>query len=133
MVESRFLTMEDLPYLEVSLAKDEHHHDTPVTFFTQPGTITKVYEDEKGPIAFARAARSLRIDVQFCDNDDERRNAAALIQGLKTLVATAKESGYSEIVFTTNVDKLANFATTVLGYEIVPDTYVLRKQLTEKD
>jgi hypothetical protein len=129
MVTDRALTSDDLGYLEASLAKDEHHHETPVTFFTQPGTITKVYEDEKGTVAFARAAKSLRIDVQFCDNADKRRNAAVLIEGLKSLGPMAKSNGFTEVVFTTNVEQLANFGRDALGYEIVPDQYVLRKQL----
>jgi hypothetical protein len=133
MITDRLLYADDIPYLEVSLLKDEAHHETPVSFFTQEGAMTRVHEDEKGPIAFSRAVKSLRIDVHFCYNDDEKRNAAALIEGLNKLAPIAKSSGYSEIVFTTNVEKLAYFGRDVLGYEIVPDAFVLRKQLTEKE
>jgi hypothetical protein len=130
MVTDRLLEDTDLPLLRTSLANDEYHSDTPAEFFQQEGTVTKVYETEDHtPICFARVTKSMRIDVQFVDNDDHSRNGAAMFEGLKALAPAAKSNGFTELVFTTNVSALANFARDVLGYDIVPDTFVLRKQL----
>lgn len=129
MIKDRLMDISDEITLGESLALDEHHHETTVDFFKQPGTMTKVYEDEQGPICFARATKSLRIDIQFLDNDDRRRNATALAEGFGPLAATAKENGFTEIVFTTNMPDLAKFCVKVFGYEIVSDAYVLRKYL----
>jgi hypothetical protein len=115
--------------LAISLAEDEHHFETPVGFFTREDVVTKVYEDEQGIICYARATKSLRLDIHFLDNGDEKRNAAALIQGSKLLFEMAKANGFSEVVFTTNVPKLAGFCEAVFGYEKVSDQFVLRKLL----
>jgi len=123
------MTAEDTLALALSLARDEHHQDTPVEFFTQPHTLTKVYEDEQGPICFARLSKSIRLDIQFMDNEDSKRNASVLIQGIGPLVEQAKADGYTEIVFTTNVKRLKDFCVKVFDFEVVPDTFVLRKYL----
>lgn len=115
--------------LGMSLAQDEHHYMTPIDFFKQEGTITKVYEDEQGPICFARVTKSLRIDIHFMDNDNRFSNARVLRESFPALVKQAKENGFTEIVFTTNVPALAQFCEKVFGYEVVADKYVLRKLL----
>jgi hypothetical protein len=120
----------DETLLGISLAEDEHHFETPVSFFKQAGTVTKVYEGEDHqPICFARAAKSLRIDIHFLDNSDKRKNATALAEGIGPLVEQAKASGFYEIVFTTSNPELAAFCEKKLGYEVVPDKFVLRKFL----
>jgi hypothetical protein len=127
MVTDRLMNgLEDELNLAMSLTLDEHHHDTPVSFFKQEGTLTKVYEDKQGPICFARVTKSLRLDIHFLDNGDERRNASVLFQGIKPLVENARANGFTEIVFTTNVEKLKDFCVKVFKFEVVPDTYVLR-------
>jgi hypothetical protein len=129
MVTDRLMESRDTLGLALSLARDEHHLDTPVEFFTQPHTLTKVYEDEQGPICFARLSKSVRLDIQFVDNEDSKRNASVLIQGVGPLVEQAKADGYTEIVFTTNVARLKDFCVKVFDFEVVPDTFVLRKYL----
>lgn len=125
----RLMTSLDETRLAFSLAADEHHFTTPVEFFTQEGTVTKVYEDERGPICFARVTKSLRLDIHFMDNEDTKRNAASLLQGIGPLVEQAKANGFTELVFTTNVEKLKDFCVRVFNFEVVPDTFVLRKYL----
>ncbi len=129
MVTDRLMTEQDELTLAYSLAADEHHFETPVSFFKDPGSVTKVYEDEQGPICFARVTKSLRLDIHFMSNDDNKRNASVLIQGIGPLVEQAKANGFSEIVFTTNVEKLKDFCVKVFNFEVVPDTFVLRKYL----
>lgn len=129
MVTDRLMTELDETALSFSLAADEHHFETPVEFFKQDGAITKIYEDEQGPICFVRVAKSLRLDIHFMDNEDNKRNASVLFQGIGPLVEQAKASGYTEICFTTNVDKLKEFCVRAFKFEVVPDTFVLRKYL----
>jgi hypothetical protein len=130
MVTDRLMTEADEFPLMSSLAADEHHFETPVEFFKAAGTVTKVYEGENHqPICFARAAKSLRIDIHFLDNADKRNNARALVDGLGPLVEQAKSNGFYELVFTTSNPELAAFCENKLGYEVVPDKFVLRKFL----
>jgi hypothetical protein len=130
MVTDRLMEgLEDELNLAMSLTLDEHHHDTPVAFFKQEGTMTKVYEEDSSPIFYARAAKSLRLDIHFVDNGDKERNAKALLQGFAPLCAQAKANGFSEIIFTTNVPELRDFCERAFGYEQVPDKFVLRKLL----
>jgi hypothetical protein len=126
MVTDRLMEEADESMLGLSLDADVHHKRTPVAFFKQDGSITKVYEDKQGPICFARVTKSLRLDIHFLDNGDERRNASVLFQGIKPLVENARANGFTEIVFTTNVEKLKDFCVKVFKFEVVPDTYVLR-------
>jgi hypothetical protein len=119
----------DEALLGASLASDVNHQGTNVGFFKLPGVMTRVYEDEQGPICFARASKSLRVDIQFLDNDDKQRNAKVLAAGINPMIAAAKTAGYSELVFTTSNPELAAFCERVFGYEVVPDKYVLRKQI----
>lgn len=129
MVTDRLMTEADEFPLMSSLASDEHHFETPVEFFKATGTVTKIYEDEQGPICFARVTKSLRLDIHFMDNEDNKRNASVLLQGVGPLVEQAKANGFTEIVFTTNVEKLKDFCVNVFKFEVVPDTFVLRKYL----
>ena len=115
--------------LGISLIEDEHHFETPVSFFKQAGTLTKIYEDAQGPICFARFTKSLRLDIHFLDNGDKKRNASVLFQGIGPIVEQARENGFTEIVFTTNVEKLKDFCVKAFKFEVVPDTFVLRKYL----
>ena len=128
-ITNRLLEEKDETWLATSLALDEHHQGTPVAFFKEPGVLSTVYEDEQGPICVARCSKSLRIDIQFLDNEDRRRNAKVLAAGVEQVAAAAKASGYSELVFTTSNPELAAFCEHSFGYEVVPDKFVLRKQI----
>jgi hypothetical protein len=127
-MRSRLMTESDEALLGASLAQDEHHKDTPVDFFKVPGTVAQVWEDEKGEVAITRCAKSLRIDIQFLDNEDRARNANFLAE-CEGVAAAAKGAGYNELVFTTNNPVLAAYCERVFNYEVVPDRFVLRKQL----
>src|ERR1700743_501744 len=74
VITDRFIEQKDLPLLAISLENDEHHKGTTPEFFTELGTVTKVYEDELGPICFVRGAKALRLDIQYVDNNDKKRN-----------------------------------------------------------
>lgn len=117
MVTDRFIEPNDLEPLAIALAKDEYHKGTEVEFFTQFGCISKVYEDEIGPIMYVRGAKALRLDIQFTDNNDARRNMTAMLERFPDLVEKAKENGFAEIVFVTNSPLLKKFCEKRLGFE----------------
>jgi hypothetical protein len=115
MITDRYLEETDLDLLELSLASDEYHSETKPEFFTQPGTATKVYEDEKGLICFVKGSPVLRLDIQWLNNSD-RRNARVMMECFPDLAARAKENGFTEIVFTSNVELLRKFCIKRLGF-----------------
>ena len=116
MVTDRFLEARDEELLELSLAKDEHHVGTDVEFFKKTGTVTKVYEDEFGPICFVRGTKALRLDIQYVSNSDKKRNMTAMLAGFGALAEKAKENGFTEIVFNTNNDLLRAFCIKRFGF-----------------
>lgn len=117
MVTDRLLEESDLPLLELSLSKDEHHTTTTPEFFTEPGTITKVYEDELAPILFVRGTPVLRLDIQYVSNDDFERNKTAMLEGFPSLAQKAKEHGFKEIVFNTRSRALSVFCKRHFGFK----------------
>lgn len=116
MVTDRFLEPKDMPLVAMSLAKDEHHKNTEPEFFTQLGTVCKVYEDELGPICFVRGTKALRLDIQYVDNDDKKRNISAMLEGFDNLAAKAKENGFTEIIFNSNNPLLKKFCVKAFGF-----------------
>ena len=116
MVRDRFIESEDMPVLSVSLAKDEYHKGTSPEFFTAPGTVCKVYEDELGPICFVRGTKALRLDIQYVDNNDRKRNMAAMLEGFDALAAKARENGFTEIIFQSNNRMLKRFCVKAFGF-----------------
>ena len=74
MITDRPIQAEDEALLSASIAQDEYHRNAKPEFFVAPGTECKVYGDEAGPILFARVSKALRIDLQYCDNADRKRN-----------------------------------------------------------
>lgn len=134
MVFDRFMVPEDLPILEMSLAIDPHHVGTTPDFFLQDGTVTKVYEDERGPIMFVRGAvikrfdkKVLRLDIQFVSNEDAKRNARAMFSGFDKMSQRAKDNGFEEIYFCSNSPLLIAFCTRRFGF--VESNGELRKAL----
>jgi len=127
MVTDRFLEHRDLALLEMSLARDEHHQGTPPEFFTQYGTVCKVFEDKQGPILFVRGAKVLRLDIQFVSNEDRRRNVRAMVTGFDDLAKKAKENGFTEIIFNSNNETLRKLCIRRFGF--VEGQNELRKYL----
>ena len=117
MITDRPIQPEDEELLAASIAQDEYHRDAKPEFFVAPGTECKVYSDEAGPILFARVSKALRIDLQYCDNADRKRNFHAMLGGFAGLVLRAKESGFTEVIFNTSNDALRKFCVRVFGFE----------------
>lgn len=126
MITDRYLELEDLDLLSLSLAGDDYHVGTTPEFFTEEGTACKVYQDEKGLICFVKGSPVLRLDIQWINNAD-RRNARVMMECFPELAERAKENGFKEIVFTSNVELLRRFCIKRLGFTACGDE--LRKIL----
>ncbi len=116
MVTDRLLEDKDLALLELSLDKDEYHKTTTPEFFLEPGTLTKVYEDELNPILFVRGTPVLRLDIQFVSNEDFERNKKAMLEGFPPLVEKARENGFKEISFQSSNRALKLFVRRHFGF-----------------
>jgi hypothetical protein len=128
MVTDRLIVEADLPVLQSSLETSQFHKDTKIEFFTDPKIVSKVYEDETSPILILRCAKSLRLDIEFLNDNDIQRNREAMITGLPKLIEQAKHSGYTELVFNSSNPLLTKFANKKLGFTVVTDS-VLRKDI----
>jgi hypothetical protein len=125
MITNRFIEERDYPLLEQSLSGDEFHKDTPLSFFLEEGTVCSVYEDENGPILFVRGKPAhiggvysiIRLDIQFLDNYDAKRNMRAMLEGLPELESKAKSNGFEGLYFYSNVPLLRKFCTKRLGFK----------------
>lgn len=120
MVTDRLTGPEDEELLALALSRDEHHKDTAPEFFTRPGTVCKVYEDESGPICWVRGSKALRLDIQYLDNENTKRNMKAMLAGFDALAEKARENGFTEVTFCTNSDMLKKFCIKRFGFEEVP-------------
>lgn len=119
MITSRMLEEGDQVLLELSLAKDAYHKETPAEFFYAPGSVCNVYEDETGPIMFVRGTKALRVDIQFTDNNDFERNKKALSEAFGPFAAKAKAAGFTELVFFSESPLLMFFCKREFGFEEV--------------
>jgi hypothetical protein len=126
MVTDRMINQDDRDILELSLAHDEYHQETTPEFFYMPGSFTKVYEDESGPILYVRGTKSLRLDVQFVNNLDRERNAGVMLAHFEALAEHIKKSGFTEICFNTTNPGLARFCKNKLGFENIEGTELRR-------
>jgi hypothetical protein len=130
MVTNRYLEYADLPLLKESLEKDEHHKNTPVEFFYELNTVASVYEDEDGIVLFVRGEallienyKVLKLDIQFVDNNNARRNMRCMLEGFPILAEKAKQNGFEIVVFFSDVDILKRFCKKHLGFEEAEGIY----------
>lgn len=123
MIEKiRPITEEDKILLAESISKDEYHKDnTDADFFYEYGSICNVYEDKTGPVMFVRGTQALRLDIQFINNENKRRNVAMMMQGFPTLAKQAKEAGFTEIIFNSTSELLRSFCIKYFGFEVSGD------------
>jgi hypothetical protein len=106
----------DRQILEQSIAKDAWHSETTkADFFYDKRAVVTVFEDE-APIMFVKGSTVLRLDIQFCDNEDYRSNAAAL-QELSKVIETSKAAGFSEIVFQSSSELLRKYCVKHFRFE----------------
>lgn len=116
MIKTRFIDENDRAVLEESLKKDDFHKETTADFFYDTRVVTNVYEDEMSPIMFVRGSKALRMDIQFLDNKDNKRNAKALLALGSRIIEQARNAGFNEMIFNTTNKNLANFCKTYFGF-----------------
>lgn len=125
MIDIRKFNSRDIPALQKAIDADKFHPgEWNVEHFTPPATVN-VIEDSKGPIAFVKYTKTLRISCVWSDGDDVSRNARAIIQGIEDAVQKARASGFTEIIITTNHKKLATFFERVIKMTKSGDEYIL--------
>lgn len=118
MYTSRGIDPSDRQILAESLVNDPYHHgSTTPDFFYTFGSVCNVYEDEHGPVLFCRGAKALRLDIQFIDNRDFRRNRAVLIEGFPGLIEKARNAGFTEVIFNSNSPLLRKFCVKHFGFQ----------------
>lgn len=120
----------DIPVLQSAIDKDTHHPgEWKVRHFVpeqgDAPVMTSVIEDSHGPITFVRYTKTLRISCVWNDAEDASRNARAIIFGIRDAVEKARASGFTEIIITTESDKLAAFFEKVMGMTKKSSEYVL--------
>lgn len=116
----RLLQPEDYNILLESLEQDEYHANNNTMFFVEQGTITVVYEDDKGIVLFLRGKPdndSLRLDIQFIDNNDGKRNLKMMLFEFPQLEERAKSSGFKNVWFESNVPLMRKFCVSRLGFK----------------
>jgi hypothetical protein len=114
MISERVIAVDDLELVSGLMKNDPYHKHIDPEFMYQEGGITNVYSDEKGPVLFVRASKTLRLFVQF--SEDKERNGKALIETLPLMVEKAKASGYTELIFSTTNPALSRFCCKHLGF-----------------
>lgn len=129
----RFITEDDYPLLEQSLAKDEYHKDTTLDFFIERGTVCSVFEDEKGIVLFVRGKPiidydrnigMIQLDIQYLNNFDVKRNMKTMLKGFANIEEKAKENGFSGFFFNSTAPALKRFCIKYLGFEDYGDFLV---------
>jgi ribonuclease HI len=123
----RKMTTSDLPALQQAIDRDTFHPgEWKVEHFTQPTASVEVIEDSQGPIAFVRFTKSLRISCVWNDETDSHRNGRAILRGIIDAANKARENGFTEIIITTESDKLATFFEKVLKMKKSKCEYILQ-------
>lgn len=130
MISVREFNEADIPALEAAIAKDTFHPgEWKVKHFVPelgdaPVNVS-VIEDSQGPITFVRYTKTLRISCTWSDENDVRRNAKAIIFGIRDAALKAQASGFTELIITTESEKLATFFEKVIGMTKRSNEYVL--------
>ena len=116
----RKLTDEDRPQIDAWIEKDKFHAGKGSSdFFFEPASDAFAVEDDAGDVMYVRIARSLRVNACF-DPDARDRNKETIPQLLNFLEKMASDSGFREVVWTSENRALRMFGTT-LGYAPTPD------------
>ena len=123
-IEIRPFDQTDIPALQAAIDRDtfhpgewsvKHFYDDP----NDPGALkipkeVATMSDSKGPIAFVRYTKSLRISCMWNDETDNHRNGRAVLNGILDAVNKARASGFTEIIIRSDSEKLSTFLTKVL-------------------
>lgn len=126
MIDIKPIEEKDADDLIQAINQDTFHPgEWKVTDFYDGTGFCETVRDENGPIVFVKFTKSLRISVVWADSENHHRNAQAIVLGIKDAVEKARGQGYTEIIIQTNVPKLANFLTRVIGMRKSGDEFLL--------
>jgi hypothetical protein len=124
MLRNRLIEENDFTVLCDSLSQDEYHRGTEPDFFYEFGTQCLVYEDDHGPICFVKGTPIvfnecliIRLDIQYVNNSDAKRNLKAMVIGFPELERLARENGVAGFFFESNSPALRQFCTKRLGFQ----------------
>jgi hypothetical protein len=135
-IEIRPFDKTDIPALQAAIDRDtfhpgewsvKHFYDDP----NDPDALkipkeVATMSDSRGPIAFVRYTKSLRISCIWDDEKDVHRNARAIVVGILDAVQKARASGFTEIVIQTQSEKLATFFEKVLRMKRSREEFLLQ-------
>lgn len=135
-IEIRPFDKTDIPALQAAIDRDtfhpgewsvKHFYDDPndPDALKIPKEVTTM-SDSKGPIAFVRYTKSLRISCVWNDETDNHRNGRAVLNGLFDAVQKARASGFTEIIITTESEKLATFFEKIMKMKRSKDEFLLQ-------
>lgn len=119
---SRPLEVKDIPMLKQALANDRFEHASS-EYYTMDGAHSVVYENSGGPVGVLRYSKTLRLVAVFNDNDNPS-NARTVLKMVRDAVGKAKAAGFTEIIFNTQSETLANFCIQKLGFNESKGEYV---------
>lgn len=125
MITSRPVEERDLETIQKACDASTFHSGLMPEHYVGDRKYAEIYEDGNGPIGVLSYTKTLRLCVAWCDENDRSRNAKAIIVALKNAVEKAKAAGFTEIIFETKNEKLANFCTKVMGFQASAGEYVL--------
>jgi hypothetical protein len=124
MITSRHMTAEDIPLLQASIDGDEHHKGTDVNFWLESECMVNVYEDDAGPVLFLRGSilrdGICRLDIQFIDNTQGKRNLKCIGIGLPLMEEKLKLHNFIGIVFESKSPLLKKYCQKRHGFEDLP-------------
>lgn len=126
----------DIPALQAAIDRDtfhpgewsvKHFYDDPKDpdALNIPKEVTTM-SDTQGPIAFVRYTKSLRISCVWNDETDNHRNGRAVLIGIFDAIKKARANGFTEIVITTESEKLATFFERMLKMRRSRDEFLLQ-------
>ena len=135
-IEIRPFSETDIPALQSAIDRDtfhpgewsvKHFYDDPKDpdALKIPKEVTTI-SDSKGPIAFVRYTKSLRISCMWNDETDNHRNGRAVLNGILDAVNKARANGYTEIIIATESEKLATFFERILKMKRSRDEFLLQ-------
>lgn len=136
MTSNRAMTEQDYPALQAAIDADTFHPGAWKVddFIHNPESedaqkrqpkICSVIEDSKGPIAFVRFTKTLRVCCVWADGQDNQRNGRAIIFGIHDAVQQARANGFTEIIIQTDHEKLSTFLTEVMKMKRSGSEYIL--------
>jgi len=135
-IEIRPFSETDIPALQAAIDRDKFHPGewSVKHFYDDPADpdalkIPKevaTMSDSKGPIAFVRYTKSLRISCVWNDETDNHRNGRAVLNGILDAIKKARASGFTEIVIRSESEKLATFFERIMKMKRSRDEFLLQ-------